>query len=56
MLFCMLTRGMNNMSFINVKVKENNDYIVQNLKDTVNKLYARVTAYWKEYSDKLTET
>lgn len=50
MLFCMLTRALNNMSPINAKIKETGDYIVLNLRENVTRLYTKVTAVWQVYS------
>lgn len=44
MVYLLLTRGMNNVGIINYKLKESNEeYIISNLKETVSKLYAKVT-------------
>lgn len=55
LLFLMLTRALNNMSVINLRLKARGDYIVENLKQTVASLYGKVSARWAEYSQKLTE-
>lgn len=46
MVYLLLTRGRNNIGVINFKLKESNEsneYILYNLKETVSKLYAKVT-------------
>ncbi len=53
MIYLLLTRCLNNLSVINIKLKETNDYIVLNLKDNVSALSKKVNENWKYFSNKL---